>query len=60
MENRLRKIFEYQRFANSGRLAEIIEDTEMKYGRAIEDEALETVAAAGDIDICSASEFVPI
>lgn len=51
MDNKLKSMFEYQRFSQNSRLSKIIADTESKYGTAISDEDLDFVAAAGDFDI---------
>ena len=50
MENKLRKIFEYQRFENNSRLAKIISETESRYGAELSDDDLEFIAAAGEIE----------
>lgn len=51
MENKLKSMFEFQRFNQNSRLAKMIEDTEAKYGTALSDEDLDFVAAAGEFDI---------
>ncbi len=51
MDNKLRSIFEYQRFSENSRLAKIISDTESKYSSAISDEYLDFVSAAGEFEI---------
>lgn len=51
MENKLKKMFEYQRFENNPRLAKLISETESRYGAEISDDDLFMVNAAGDIDI---------
>ena len=51
MENKLKKMFEYQRFENNSRLAKLISETESRYGAEISDDDLFMVNAAGDIDI---------
>ena len=51
MENKLKKMFEYQRFENNPRLAKLISETESRYGTEISDDDLFMVNAAGDIDI---------
>ena len=64
MEIKLRKIFDYQRFANSRRLSEIIDSAEQRYNTAIDDSELELVSAAGIAEDLSSdrltSSFVPI
>lgn len=47
MEKKLFSMFEYQRFASNARLTELISDTEIRYGSALEDDALWMVNAAG-------------
>ena len=49
MEKKLKKLFEYQLFAENPRLAKLISETESRYGEALDEEALEQVAAAGDL-----------
>lgn len=48
MENKLKKLFAYQRFAENPKLAELIAETKNRYGEALDDEDLEQIAAAGD------------
>lgn len=47
MEKKLQTMFEYQRFDPSSKLAKMISRTEGRYARAISDDELEFVAAAG-------------
>lgn len=48
MENKLKTMFEYQRFDPSSKLSRLIEETEMRYGKkALSDDDLSYVAAAG-------------
>lgn len=49
MENKLRKLFEYQRFENNSRLEKLINETESRYAAALSDGDLFMVNAAGDI-----------
>ena len=49
MENKLRKLFEYQRFENNSRLAKIISETENRYSSELSDDDLEFVSAAGEL-----------
>lgn len=51
MENKLKNMFEYQRFSQNSRLSKIIADTEAKYASALSDDDLDFVAAAGESDI---------
>lgn len=50
MENKMKKLFEYQRFENNARLAKLINETESRYATALDDDDLDIVAAAGVID----------
>lgn len=49
MEQMLRRIFDYQRFSPNRRLSAIISDVENRC-RALDDEDLSLVSAAGDTD----------
>jgi hypothetical protein len=51
MEEKLRRLFDFQKFSENLRLAEMMDETEKRYGEALSDEELEQVNAAG--------EFVP-
>lgn len=51
MENKLKNMFEYQRFSQNSRLSKLIADTEAKYATALSDDDLDFVAAAGEFDI---------
>ncbi|MCQ2419328.1 MAG: hypothetical protein MJ085_06020 [Clostridia bacterium] len=48
MENKLKKLFEYQKFEQNERLAKLIAETEARQAAEISDDDLEFVAAAGD------------
>ena len=50
MENKLKRLFDYQRFANNERLAGIIEETESRRSAELRDEDLFTVNAAGSAE----------
>ena len=50
MENEIKKLFDYQRFENNARLADIISQTESRYKKALSDEELFLVNAAGEIN----------
>lgn len=50
MENKLRRVFEYQKFASNSRLGAMIAETERRY-QAINDDDLFLVSAAGETDI---------
>ena len=47
MERKLFQAFDRQRFQQNARLAGIISDVESRYARALTDEELEMVSAAG-------------
>ncbi|MDO4811274.1 MAG: hypothetical protein Q3985_04940 [Eubacteriales bacterium] len=49
MENKLKKLFEYQKFEQNERLAKLIAETEARQPAEISDDDLEMVAAAGEI-----------
>lgn len=51
MENKLKKLFEYQKFEQNERLAKLIAETEARQAAEISDDDLEMVAAAGEISI---------
>lgn len=51
MENKLKKLFEYQKFEQNERLAKLIAETEARQAAEISDDDLELVAAAGDIEL---------
>ena len=52
MEKTLKRLFDYQRFANNKRIADMIADTESRYNNALlPDDMLELVSAAGEADI---------
>ena len=56
MENKLKSLFEYQRFEQNSRLAKLIAETEARQTAELSDEALELVAAAGNIFEQNSSE----
>ena len=47
MERKLFQAFDRQRFQQNARLASIIDDVESRYARALTDDDLEMVSAAG-------------
>ena len=47
MENKIKNMFEYQRFSGNSKLASLIADTEARFDAAISDDDLEFVSAAG-------------
>lgn len=48
MEKKLRQLFDFQKFSENLRLAEMIEETEKCYGKTLSDDDLEQVNAAGE------------
>ena len=50
MERKLFQAFDRQRFQQNARLASIIGDVESRYARALNDDDLERVSAAGAAD----------
>lgn len=51
MNDRLRELFDYQRFAGNKRLAALIERAEGVQSESLSDDDLEYVNAAGDIAV---------
>lgn len=49
MENKLKSLFEFQRFAGNSRLAKMIEDTDSRYGAELSDDDIAFLNAAGDL-----------
>ncbi len=49
MENKLKKLFEYQKFEKNAKLEALIAGTHSRYGEVLSDDDLEMVAAAGEI-----------
>ena len=56
MENKLKKLFEYQKFEQNERLAKLIAETEARQAAEISDDDLEMVVAAGEITEISIEE----
>lgn len=50
MEKKLAALFDYQRFEPNSRLAKMIANTEAKYSRALDDDELDMVNAAGEAE----------
>ena len=50
MENKLKQLFDFQKFVRNAPLAEVIDEVEGHYSNALSDEDLELVNAAGDTD----------
>ena len=51
MEQKLKKLFDYQRFAQNEKLAKLIQDTENRYAAELSDDDLSFVSAAGDMPV---------
>ena len=51
MEGKLRRLFDYQRFAGNARMAKLIEETENRCDGALSDDELSLVSAAGDVNL---------
>ncbi len=47
MENKIKALFEFQRFSGNKRLEAMINDAESRYQDALSDDELENVSAAG-------------
>lgn len=47
MENKIKALFEFQRFSGNKRLDAMINDTESRYRSELSDDDLENVSAAG-------------
>lgn len=56
MNDKLKKLFDYQRFANNKRLSALINKAESSGGQSLSDDDLEFVNAAGDIDLMHLDE----
>lgn len=48
MEKMLHGLFDFQKFSGNQRLAKLIADTERRYGKALSDDELEGLSAAGE------------
>lgn len=48
VENKLKKLFEFQRFEKNAKLEALIAETRERYDAALSDDDLEMVAAAGE------------
>lgn len=56
MEKMLKRLLDFQKFYGNTNLAEMIADTESRYGNALSDDALEAVNAAGELILPKAGE----
>lgn len=59
MEQKLKRLFDYQRFQKNSRLEAMLADAEERYADGLSDEALELVSAAGDGGIYRDEEEKP-
>lgn len=50
MENKLNKLFDYQRFEGNKRLEKLISEAESRYAAQLSDDDLSFVCAAGEAD----------
>lgn len=50
MEDKLKKLFDYQRFERNERLEKLISETESRYAKDLSDEELTYVNAAGEVE----------
>ena len=57
MENKLKKLFEYQRFEQNTSLENLISESEDRFAQSLSDEDLTYVNAAGEILIGGPEEF---
>ena len=48
MENKLKKLFDYQKFEGNAKLASLIADSDARFAQALSDEDLAFVNAAGE------------
>ncbi|MBQ0037200.1 MAG: hypothetical protein KBS74_00850 [Clostridiales bacterium] len=51
MENKLKKLFDYQRFEKNEKLEKLIQETEIRYAVELSDDDLSLVNAAGEPEI---------
>lgn len=51
MENRLKALFDYQKFENNESLNALIQETQMRLGAELSDDELSMISAAGDIPL---------
>ncbi len=55
----LEKLFDFQKFENNSRLAKLISETESRYAKALSDDELDMVNAAGEIPDVGAEKNPP-
>lgn len=51
MDNKMKALFEYQKFERNTKLEALIKEMENRYEKKLSDEELLTVCAAGDTDL---------
>ena len=51
MEQKLKRLFDYQRFQKNSRLEAMLAEAEERYAGGLTDEALELVSAAGEATV---------
>lgn len=51
MENKLKKLFDFQRFEQNSELSSLIAQTHARSSKALSDDDLDLVNAAGDIEV---------
>lgn len=59
MEKMLKRLFDFQKFSGHKQLAEMIADTESRYGNVLADDVLEAVNAAGELILPQVQEDCP-
>lgn len=59
MEKTLARLFDFQRFSDNARLADIIADTKRRYDNSLSDDELEKVNAAGEVILPGKREDKP-
>ncbi|MBR4169164.1 MAG: hypothetical protein IKR47_05505 [Lachnospiraceae bacterium] len=59
MENKLKQLFEYQKFEQNPELNKVIRETEMRYPEELSEDELEMVAAAGIPGVATGKENKP-
>lgn len=49
MEEKLKRLFDFQKFEKNEKLSALIEETQKRYAEELSEEDLEQISAAGDI-----------
>lgn len=60
MEKKLKRLFDYQNFQKNARLAAMISEAEDRYGKAISDDELTCVNAAGEPEAAVRRLHLPV